>query len=232
MTKRFLLQKIKRSIPISNDVIHPNFNKYYLNRYKNQPIIPITQQYSYAYQRKRKPPIFRNFETRFAEDQIGSIDHESTRARTCTPVLIPPPLCFRFDIGPRARNSREYQRKLLLARDAQQIRETSRCYAFPFCRIPAFRNFPRSRPPSLPLPLPQLIESNQRFLDPSARRADAYRCLRRGQLRGNFAHREIHGATVYTRFSVFPIHDSHGHADGWRRVSRRFLRRGAVNACV
>lgn len=175
MTKRFLLQKIKRSIPISNDVIHSNFNKYYLNRYKNQPIIPITQQYSYAYQRKRKPPIFRNFETRFAEDQIGSIDHESARARTCTPVLIPPPLCFRFDIGPRARNSREYQRKLLLARDAQQIRETSRCYAFPFCRIPAFRNFPRSRPPSLPLPLPQLIESNQRFLDPSVH--EASRCI-------------------------------------------------------
>lgn len=94
MTKRFLLQKIKRSIPISNDVIHPNFNKYYLNRYKNQPIIPITQQYSYAYQRKRKPPIFRNFETRFAEDQIGSIDHESARARTCTPVLIPLPPVF------------------------------------------------------------------------------------------------------------------------------------------
>ena len=88
MTKRFLLQKIKRSIPISNDVIHPNFNKYYLNRYKNQPIIPITQQYSYAYQRKRKPPIFRNFETRFAEDQIGSIDHESARARTCTNTRI------------------------------------------------------------------------------------------------------------------------------------------------
>lgn len=96
MTKRFLLQKIKRSIPISNDVIHPNFNKYYLNRYKNQPIIPITQQYSYAYQRKRKPPIFRNFETRFAEDQIGSIDHESARARTCTHLYSSPLFSFRY----------------------------------------------------------------------------------------------------------------------------------------
>lgn len=131
------------------------------------------------------------------------------RAHMHTPAhdSSPPPV---FDIGPRARNSREYQRKLLLARDAQQIRETSRCYAFPFCRTPAFRNFPRSRPP----PLPQLIELNQRFFDPSIH---ASRCI------PVFTTRTItrkfctprNTARPYTRFSVFPIHDSHGHADGW-----------------
>lgn len=228
MTKRFLLQKIKRSIPISNDVIHPNFNKYYLNRYKFNQSSRSPNNIHTPINEKENRQFFATLKR--DSQRIKSVRSTmKARARAHAHTCTHPP-CFRFDIGPRARNSREYQRKLLLARDAQQIRETSRCYAFPFCRIPAFRNFPRSRPPSLPLP--QLIESNQRFLDPSARRADAYRCLRRGQLRGNFAHREIHGAAVYTRFSVFPIHDSHGHADGWRRVSRRFLRRGSVNACV
>lgn len=171
MTKRFLLQKIKRSIPINNDVIHPNFNKYYLNRYKFNQSSRSPNNIHTPINEKENRQFFATLKR--DSQRIKSVRSTmKARARapahTCTHAP-----CFRFDIDPRARNSREYQRKLLLARDAQQIRETSRCYAFPFCRIPAFRNFPRSRPPSLPLP--QLIESNQRFLDPSVH--EASRCI-------------------------------------------------------
>lgn len=46
--------------------------------------------------KKKTAVIFRNFETRFAEDQIGSIDHESARAHahTCTRLISSP--CFRY----------------------------------------------------------------------------------------------------------------------------------------
>lgn len=121
----------------------------------------------------------RNDCTQRIEPPVRSI----VTARTCTHHSLCLPPCFRYRPKfARVSNNENYCSPATHNRPPK----TSRCHAFPFCRIPKFSTIAT-----------QLIESNQRFFDPSVR-ADA-RCLRRGQLRGNFAHRgRIH--TVFHRW--------------------------------
>lgn len=113
----------------------------------------------------------RNDCTQRIEALVRSIVTAHAPNTTCLPP------CFRYRPKfARVSSNENYCSPATHNRDPPPPPKTSRCHAFPFCRIPKFSTIAT-----------QLIESNQRFFDPSVR-ADA-RCLRRGQLRGNFAHR-------------------------------------------
>lgn len=153
--------------------------QHHLNRYYQPPIIPPNNiRISIYRNEKENRQSFASSKRLHAEDRTSGWS-----ARTCTHHSLCLPPCFRYRPKfARVSNNENYCSPATHNRPPK----TSRCHAFPFCRIPKFSTIAT-----------QLIESNQRFFDPSVR-ADA-RCLRRGQLRGNFAHRgRIH--TVFHRW--------------------------------